>query len=84
MARRNDNPDEVYQRRKQRLFSGNGRWFYHTREGVRGPFPSEQAAMSDLQQYVETKEFVEVNEARLPPGVNLDDVEMVNMETPKW
>jgi hypothetical protein len=68
-----------YFRSNKRVFVLNGQWFYSTREGERGPFPTQKRAeeelerfkaeMSDLQRFQKNRETAKVESARHLHGV---------------
>ena len=39
-------------RSKERIFVLNGQWFYTTREGESGPFPSRETAIKEANRFV--------------------------------
>jgi hypothetical protein len=39
-------------RSKERVFVLNGQWFYTTREGENGPFPSRETALKEANRFV--------------------------------
>ena len=41
-------------RTAERYFCQNGQWWYSTREGEEGPFPSREAAEFAMQRYVDS------------------------------
>ena len=49
--RKIDGEAKLFYRSNKRAFCVNGDWFYQTREGNRGPFDSQEAALRDAQQY---------------------------------
>ena len=46
-----------YFRSTTRFFRVDSQWFYSTREGDEGPFPSEDAARQHLNRYLATEEL---------------------------
>ena len=41
-------------RMAHRYFCENGQWWFSTREGEEGPFPSREAAEAGMQRYVDS------------------------------
>lgn len=41
-------------RMAHRYFCENGQWWFSTREGEEGPYPSREAAEAGMQRYVES------------------------------
>ena len=82
-------------RAQDRVFSLNGQWFFATREGEVGPFPTREATLREVARYIEERAALErfqqarrvESEARvlsiLPkddePAVSLD--ELILMES---
>lgn len=82
--RRGDTRNHSNEREGQRVFRVGQAWFYHTREGRRGPFERETDLRADLQSYVGTMEFIEVNAALLPGELDCSDVTFLDIEAPRW
>jgi hypothetical protein len=80
--RKTDSSRRLHFRSKNRLFRHEGEWHFQTRERVRGPFDSREAAELELQRYIDTMEYVEGNEASLPSDVDWRDVTLVDIATP--
>ena len=74
--RRTDTESTTHLRSKSRIFWDKGRWFYHTREGVRGPFVAEPTAVVDLTLYAETMSFLERSSSSIPPHIDTNNVEL--------
>jgi hypothetical protein len=55
MAMRQDDREQRTYFRSERLVSMNGQWYFCTREGEQGPFPSKGAAQRALQRYINEK-----------------------------
>jgi len=55
--RKDDVDNSTYFRSGDRVFCMNGKWFYQTREVDHGPFPTRDAALLDLQRYVDEMAF---------------------------
>ena len=55
--RKGDRADRHFYRSSDRLFQSDGRWFYETREGDCGPFNSREEAKTDLERYINTREY---------------------------
>jgi len=53
--RKDDQSNATFFRSSDRVFSQNGEWFYQTREGDQGPFVTREAAVADLNRYVNQK-----------------------------
>jgi hypothetical protein len=49
--RAGDNDEKRYFR-SERIFTMNGDWYYFTREGECGPYPSREIARRELARYV--------------------------------
>lgn len=61
--RKNDAKEKTYFRTTDRVFQINDGWWFATREGDRGPFPSKQAAADELAGYVlEVRGNIDLNE----------------------
>jgi hypothetical protein len=73
-----------YQRRKHRVFHRNWQWFYHTRNGPRGPFAAKQIAIDDLIRFVDTMNFIDRNPNRFPAELNLDDITYIDIKLPRY
>ena len=71
-------------RNHQRVYRDGDVWFYHTREGRRGPFLSETELRADLQSYIGTMEFIEDNAALIPGEIDHQDVTVVDLDTPRF
>ena len=69
-------------RRDSRTHQHVGQWYFRTREGDRGPFDTREAAVLELMSYVDTMEFVEEHESRLPSDIEWDDMVFVDLEKP--
>ena len=80
--RKSDRKPKKYVRAANRLFQEDGKWFFLTREGTRGPFRNCREAEAELQLYASTMSFVEDHQNTLPPGVDCGEVTVVNMDTP--
>lgn len=50
-VRQNDKQERTYFR-SERLVSMNGQWYFSTREGEQGPFPSKGAAERGLARFI--------------------------------
>ena len=48
--------------RANRIFSKNKGWWYSSREGDRGPFPSKDLALLDLSEYKKFKQTLNKSE----------------------
>ena len=82
---RNTDADEsAHKRRRTRVFHEGWRWFYHTRNGPRGPFESRQIAMDDLTHYVETVNFVAQHPNSCPEQLDLSDVTHIDLKLPRY
>ena len=71
-------------RNHQRVYRDGEAWFYHTREGRRGPFLSETELRADLRSYVGTMEFIEDNACLIPGEVDHQDITVVDLDTPRF
>ena len=71
-------------RNHQRAFREGEVWFYHTREGRRGPFASEAQLRLDMQSYVGTMEFIEDNAGLIPGEIDHQDITVVDLDTPRF
>ncbi len=69
-------------RSKNRFFRHEGKWHFETRERVRGPFDTREAAELELQRYIDTMEYLEGNEDSLPSDVDWNDVTLVDIDKP--
>jgi len=69
-----------FKRRKDRLFKNGFEWFYHIREGQRGPFPTREAAQQDLAEYLRTIRFIADNPDSLPDEVDADEITHIEIK----
>jgi len=77
---RNKKNGVAHYRHRDRCYQQNEQWFFQTREGVRGPFETRQAAERELERFTDTMEFVEENEKHLPSGLDWKNVTVVDMD----
>ena len=82
--RKSDKQDRDFERRDGRVIHEEWQWFYHTREGRRGPFDTRKSAITDLDQYVETMAFIEEHPDSLPENVDLEDVTLIDLKPPRY
>ncbi len=82
--RHTDKDPANFNRRKNRLFRAGFDWFYHIREGQRGPFTSREAAAADLAQYLATLRFIEENAASLPDDLDAQEITHIEIEPPPY
>ncbi len=68
-------------RSRERFLRKEDQWFYHTREGARGPFENREIAERELRHFADTMEFIEENEQHLPSGLDWKNVTIVDFET---
>ncbi len=83
-TRQTDTGYRKYKRRKNRLFRNEFAWYYHIREGQRGPFASKRAAEDDLAEYLSTVRFIEENADALPEDLNADEVTHIEIKAPQY
>jgi Domain of unknown function (DUF6316) len=57
----------------------NGEWYYHTREGVRGPFPSQADAENELAHFINVMQYIESRRDNVPFEVDTSDVQILNL-----
>jgi len=69
-----DSPDRVFGRERQ--------WYFRTREGDRGRFPTRAAANLVREHFVDTMEYLDENKHALPSDVDWGDVTMVDIGKP--
>ena len=61
--RKDDAKEKTFFRAKDRVFQINDGWWFATREGDRGPFPSKKAAADELTGYMlDVRGDIELNE----------------------
>lgn len=53
--RRTDTEPRAYYRAENRLLKSNGQWFFATREGEYGPFPTEEMAHRELKRFLDAQ-----------------------------
>ncbi|XOV84259.1 MAG: DUF6316 family protein [bacterium] len=53
--RQDDHEKKCYFRSSDRVFHMNGAWFFATREGDQGPFPSEACAQDEIDRFITEK-----------------------------
>lgn len=82
--RKSDSNSESKLRKGERVLRKGDKWFYRTREGLRGPFESEVQMHADMMSFVGTMEFIEDNAAELPGHIDHEDVTFVEMEPPAF
>jgi len=81
--RKSDSEKKTYFRAETRFSQEEGQWYFDTREGRRGPFPTREAAELELTRYVDTMQFVEEKKGSLPSDIDWSDVAVVDInETP--
>jgi hypothetical protein len=80
--RKSDLFDSAFARTDDRVFRRGEEWYIRTREDDRGPFETRAEALQELERYIDTMKFVEENE--LPPGIDVGDVTLVDVEEPKF
>ncbi len=68
-TRKTDSIDETYCRTPDRIICREGKWYFQTRHGNRGPYDSREEAELCLERYIETMGFVEDNEPWLPQSL---------------
>lgn len=60
----------AYSRSEQRVFSRDGQWFYSSREGEMGPYPTEAEAAEQMEGYVMLIDLKEENESPVMPDIS--------------
>lgn len=50
-----DDKSRSFFRSQERLFCFNGQWFFATREGDCGPFPTKEIARAEVTRYIAEK-----------------------------
>lgn len=83
-TRHTDKEPAEYDRRGERLFRQNFEWFYHIRDGQRGPFASKEAARRDLAEYLATVRFIEANPDSLPEDLDADEITHIEIKPPPY
>lgn len=58
-VRNSDVTSTDHPRAATRFYQSNGRWFYLTREGERGPFADRQSAEADAERYAGLQSRIE-------------------------
>ncbi|MGD8417950.1 MAG: DUF6316 family protein [Pseudomonadales bacterium] len=81
--RRSDDVPSEFERRDERLFRDRGKWFYHIRDGLRGPFANRQEAQDDMQRFVVTRSYMETH-PNAPKDLNIDDVTHIELKAPQY
>lgn len=84
IARHTDSKKGRFERREERLFRRGFDWYYHIRDGQRGPFPTREAASADLAEYLSTVRFLEEHADRLPEDIDVDDLTHIEIEPPQY
>ena len=82
--RKTDKSPVELERRKERLFREKGKWYYHIRDGLRGPFGNRREAQEDLQRFTVTKSYMEANPASVPDDLDIDDVTHIELKPPRY
>ena len=54
-VRQEDSDKKCYFRSPERVFHMNGSWYFATREGEQGPYPSEQQAHVEILRFISEK-----------------------------
>lgn len=84
VMRKSDRVPSTFDRRDERLFRELGKWFYHIRDGRRGPFDNRQTAHEDMQRFVVTRNFMESHPDRVPDDLDIDDVTHIELRAPRY
>lgn len=50
--RQDDHEKKCYFRSSDRVFHSNGAWYFTTREGEEGPYPSEDQVQIEVQRFI--------------------------------
>lgn len=91
--RKDDQADSTHFRSSDRVVCMNGEWFFETREGLHGPFPTREATDMAVARYVQEMNYV--TEAEKPPAQEFavrsgrfsdytsSDLELVDKPTPR-
>ena len=82
VMRRTDEVPGTFERREERVFRDLGKWFYHIRDGLRGPFNNRREAFEDLQRFVVTRNYMEAHPHRVPEDLDIDDVTHIEIRSP--
>lgn len=82
--RKSDEVPGTFDRRDERLFRDLGKWFYHIRDGLRGPFNNRRDAQEDLQRFVVTRNYMESYPNRVPDDLDIDDVTHIELKSPRY
>jgi len=82
--RKTDQNNKTHVRRERRVVHEQWQWFYRTREGNRGPFDTRQAAVVNLNSYVDTMSFIENNPDSVPESLDLDDVTLIELKSSQY
>ncbi|MFW6094151.1 MAG: DUF6316 family protein [Pseudomonadota bacterium] len=84
--RKSDDSTKVYPRGNDRVVSRDGAWFVKTREGLRGPFTTREAAEKEADSYAETMEYLKDHPATVESDLDLSNVEIIDMDAdkPRW
>ena len=53
--RQDDHENKRYFRSTDRVFHSNGAWYFITREGEEGPFPTECEAQAGVQRFITSR-----------------------------
>ncbi|MEM8767462.1 MAG: DUF6316 family protein [Pseudomonadota bacterium] len=77
--RKKDTPEALFDASEERIHLREGRWYFDTREGPRGPFWSKPAAELELSNYVETMSFLDERREELPKNLDFEDVTLVSI-----
>jgi len=64
--------------RENRLQHHDGVWFFRSREGLKGPYPSRRDAEQTLATYIETMEYLEDQPA--PDNFDPTDVTIIRLD----
>ena len=85
MTRKTDVDNGVaYSRNADRIEQRDRRWYFASREGLRGPFASRKVAELRLNRYVDTMDFVNDHRASLPDDIDWDDVTHIDIKKPPF
>jgi len=67
-VREDDHKERIYFRSAERVIHMNGSWYFVTREGEEGPYPSEKQAQIEISRFISAKtdlaSFQRAREAR--------------------
>lgn len=82
--RKSDTNEHQFTRRSGRVVHEEWQWYYHTREGKRGPFETRNEAVNELNRYVDTMAFIEAHPDTVPDDLDLENMDVIDLKPPRY